>query len=68
MNIKPCPFCGSRFSSVRYRIEYSRHPYDEEYDKLYYVECHRCIAHGPLATTKEKAVAHWNHGIEKIKV
>lgn len=61
MEIKPCPFCGSK----RIRINSTREDREEE-DKLqtYWGLCMDCGADGPNAESAEEAVRMWNERME----
>lgn len=52
MSIKPCPFCGSRKTTIE--------SLGDEYRPFFVVSCRTCEAEGPIAQGEERAVECWN--------
>jgi Lar family restriction alleviation protein len=47
--LKPCPFCGSKYLGIIAPVE-----------KAYQVQCGDCYASASVEQTKKKAIAAWN--------
>ena len=58
--VKPCPFCGSIFISLR-----KTNNIDNVNNEQYTVYCNMCSASGGMRTTKEKAIKTWNRRLNK---
>lgn len=59
--LKPCPFCGSEFTQVRY-IGFSN---DSAFKRGYRGECCDCFAITKACTDPAEAAATWNHRAER---
>lgn len=52
MELRPCPFDGNKdVCLVGLR--------------LFYVACNKCATHGPIAETRDEAIAAWNRRADK---
>lgn len=56
VNLKPCPFCGSKNVSVR--------NYSGPIIHCYFVICEECKVESGIFGTKEKAEKAWNRRAE----
>jgi Lar family restriction alleviation protein len=56
MEIKPCPFCGSKSTGIR------MHPDKQRREAVF---CDNCSAVGPASSSQDNAIVAWNKGTKK---
>lgn len=60
MELKPCPFCGSVYITIR------EHWYDGyKSDQDYYLLCEHCGVEGPWSENREQVIQHWNTRVKE---
>ncbi len=56
VEIKPCPFCGSKSTGIR------MHPDKQRREAVF---CDNCSAVGPASSSQDNAIVAWNKGAKK---
>lgn len=54
MELKPCPFCGSIYITMK------EHPYGSYLTPQFYLMCEHCGSQGPWSGSKNEVIKHWN--------